>query len=133
MKAVMPQEIEVWYILPALRREFSKLLINKGHTQREVAKKLYLTEAAVSQYMNGKRGRDLEFDDEMKREISQSLENFLKTGNLVGEFQQLCRKLRESKFLCVIHRKFGIVPEECKIYQDKILCLEDDQNANARI
>ena len=123
MKAVMPQEIEVWYILPALRREFSKILIGKGLSQRAVAKKLYLTEAAVSQYMNGKRGNDLEFDNNMRKEIENSVENFLKTGNLVGEFQELCRKIRQSRLLCSIHEKFGILPEECKLNSGEVICM----------
>ncbi len=124
MKNIMPQEIEVWYILPALRREFSKILIGKGLTQREVANKLYLTEAAVSQYMNGKRGHDLEFDNRMKKEIEDSVENFLKTGNLVREFQELCTKIRQSRLLCAIHEKFGILPEECKLNPGEVICMK---------
>ncbi|MEK6922554.1 MAG: helix-turn-helix domain-containing protein [Nanoarchaeota archaeon] len=128
MKAVMPQEIEVWYILPALRREFSKILVEKGLSQREIAKKLYLTEAAVSQYLHGKRGNDLEFDEITANDIRGSVEIFLKTGNLVGEFQQLCTKIRKSKLLCKIHEKYGTLPEECKLYPNEIICVTEENN-----
>lgn len=121
MKGVMPQEIEVWYILPALRKEFSKIMVGKGMTQREIAKKLYLTEAAVSQYLKGKRGGNLDFSEDLQKEIKESANRLLKTGQIVQEFQALCRKVRESEMLCDIHKKYGITPPECK---EGIICLE---------
>ena len=117
----MPQEIEVWYILPALRKEFSKIMLEKGLTQREIAKKLYITEAAVSQYLKGKRGGDLNFLENIKREIIASVDRLLNTGNIVQEFQALCRKIRESEMLCEIHRKYGTPPPEC---DHGVICLE---------
>ena|SRR3990167_2576229 len=121
MKGVMPQEIEVWYILPALRKEFSKLMLNKGLTQREIAKKLYITEAAVSQYIKGKRGGNLIFSEAIQREIAEGAERLMNTGNIVQEFQLLCKKIRESEMLCQIHRKYGLAPPECN---HGIICLE---------
>ena len=122
MKGVMPQEIEVWYILPALRKEFSKIMVNKSLTQREIAKKLYITEAAISQYLKGKRGGNLEFTDEIKNEINESVDRLLQKGNIVQEFQLLCRKIRKSSMLCEIHKKYGIVPPEC---EQGVICLEE--------
>ena len=40
MSMKLPQEIDVWYIIPAIRREFAKGLLKKGLKQREIAKKL---------------------------------------------------------------------------------------------
>lgn len=128
MKGVMPQEIEVWYILPALRKEFTKLMVKKGLTQREVAQKLLITEAAVSQYLKGKRGGNLEFSEELQNEIEQGVERLLNSGLIVREFQMLCRKVRESKMLCDIHKKYGITPPEC---EEGVVCLEE--NANSKI
>ncbi len=121
MKGIMPQEIEVWYILPALRKEFTKIMVEKGLTQREVAKKLFITEAAVSQYLKGKRGGNLAFTDEIKKEIKESVDRLIKTGNIVQEFQTLCRRIRESEILCQIHRKYATVSAEC---EKGIICLE---------
>ena len=121
MKGIMPQEIEVWYILPALRKEFTKIMVEKGLTQKEVAKKLFITEAAVSQYLRGKRAGAFEFNDKIKPEIRSSVERVLQTGNIIQEFQILCRKIRESGFLCDIHKKHGITTEECN---ESIICLE---------
>jgi len=122
MKGIMPQEIEVWYILPALRKEFSKIMLKKGLSQREIAKRLYITEAAISQYLKGKRGGNLEFTEELQEDIKNGVDNLLKTGNIVQEFQYLCRRVRESKMLCEIHKKYGITPPECK---GEVICLEN--------
>ena len=121
MKGVMPQEIEVWYILPALRKEFSRQMLEKNLTQKEIAKKLLLTESAVSQYLKGKRGGNLEFNNKIKEDIKISVDNVLKTGNLIQELQLLCRKIRENGFLCEIHKKHGIVSKEC---ETGIICLQ---------
>ena len=58
----LPQEIEVWYVIPAIRREFAKGLIKKGLKQREVARMLGVTDAAVSQYFSSKRGSEVRFN-----------------------------------------------------------------------
>ena len=54
---LQPQEVEVFYVLPAIRRALAKAMIVQGLSQREVAKRLGLTEGAVSQYMHGKRAK----------------------------------------------------------------------------
>ncbi|MBA3044390.1 helix-turn-helix domain-containing protein, partial [archaeon] len=48
----MPCEVIIWYILPGIRREITKSLLKNGLSQREVAKKLGITDAAVSQYLS---------------------------------------------------------------------------------
>ena len=55
---LMPQEIELWYIYPSLRKEIAKFMI-KNHSlkQKEVADKLGVTKAAVSHYVNEKRSK----------------------------------------------------------------------------
>ncbi|MFH1405899.1 MAG: hypothetical protein ABIG52_01635 [Nanoarchaeota archaeon] len=52
-----PQEIEVWYILPAIRKELVLALKEKGHTQKEIASFLNVTEPAISQYTKEKRAK----------------------------------------------------------------------------
>ena len=66
----MPQEIEVRYIIPAIRRELASLLIKEHYkTQKEAAKILGLTEAAISQYQHSKRAKEVVFSDSVKNEI----------------------------------------------------------------
>jgi predicted transcriptional regulator len=55
-----PCEFSVKYLFPILRSEVSRSLIKKFKlTQMEVANRLGITQAAVSQYLNEKRGTHL--------------------------------------------------------------------------
>ncbi len=68
---MMPQEVEVWYVLPAIRRELAKVMKTKTVTrvasdgektehkitQKEIARMLGVTEPAITQYLLKKKGR----------------------------------------------------------------------------
>ncbi|MFW9962718.1 MAG: transcriptional regulator [Candidatus Sifarchaeia archaeon] len=68
---MMPQEVEVWYVLPAIRRELAKVMKTKvvsrqdedgkmvDHkiTQKEIARMLGVTEPAITQYLLKKKGQ----------------------------------------------------------------------------
>ncbi|MFW9769538.1 MAG: transcriptional regulator [Candidatus Thorarchaeota archaeon] len=68
---MMPQEVEVWYVIPAIRRELAKVMKTKvvkradedgemkDHkiTQKEIARMLGVTEPAITQYLLRKKGQ----------------------------------------------------------------------------
>ena len=54
---IFPCEKAVWYNLPRIRADIAAGLVKAGMTQSQAAKKLGVTPAAVSQYINKKRGR----------------------------------------------------------------------------
>ena len=54
---IFPCEKAVWYNLPQIRADIASGLVKKGMTQSKAAKKLGVTPAAVSQYLNKKRGQ----------------------------------------------------------------------------
>jgi predicted transcriptional regulator len=57
-------------VLSSIRREIVSSLINNfGLNQKEVADKLDITSSAVSQYLAGKRGYNITFDDDILEEI----------------------------------------------------------------
>ncbi len=63
MGITFPCEIISWRVLPAVRRELSKYLVEEKNTPRKaVAQKLGLTEAAVCQYLKRKRGGSYSFN-----------------------------------------------------------------------
>lgn len=109
-----PCEIVVAKILPTLRKELAKALVKKGMSQRDVAKKLGLTEAAVSQYIKKKRGKE---NIRIKRIIEKKIEELVKDGrNLsIRDICELCFVLRTSGMLCKIHKKYekGLVCNLC--------------------
>jgi predicted transcriptional regulator len=115
MKEHMPQEIEVWYVLPAIRKEFAKLMIKKGLSQREAAEKLGVTESAISQYIKEKRAKEvIAFDREIKSKMEKSVARVLEGGSLVKEMQKICLMVKNKRILCKISKKLGYAPKECR-------------------
>ena len=60
---MLPCEKAAKYKVPAIKARLAKNLKTKGYTQRQIADFLDVTEAAISQYLSGKRavrpGKDL--------------------------------------------------------------------------
>src|SRR3989344_5184961 len=113
---IYPQEIEVWYILPAIRRELAKHLINSGLKQKEVAVKLGVTEAAVSQYMKDKRANEIAFDVTIKKAIEKAAKRLIINNNVMREITRINDAMRKNKSICKIHHKYDKnLPEHCDI------------------
>ncbi len=110
-----PQEIEVFYILPAIRRELTINLKNLGLKQKEIAKLLYVTSAAVSQYLNSKRASQVKFTDEIKQEVKNSALKIKQGGFLLEETQYLLNKVRFARITCQIHEKLSNIPKNCEV------------------
>ena len=111
-----PQEIVVWFIIPALRRQFVIELKKHKLKQKEIASLLNLTEAAVSQYLKKKRGEKITFDAEIKKEVKKSAEKIVnKKSNFRKELQIILRKLEQTRFVCSVGHKYMGVPEDCNI------------------
>jgi len=97
-----PCEHIVWRGLPAIRKEIAKSMINDYClNQKLVAEKLGISHAAVSQYMSGKRGSELEITDKnIKKEIKKSAGLIIKKGDevLVSETCRICKIVNFIKF-----------------------------------
>lgn len=111
----MPQEIEVWYVLPALRRELALALKEEGLSQRKIAQKLSITESAVSQYLSNKRGKEFAFPKKMISMIKKSAKRVVDGKNAVSELYSLSSMIKKEKVLCKIHRNYSSVPRNCCI------------------
>jgi predicted transcriptional regulator len=110
---LMPQEIEVRYIIPSLRKELATSLKEKGLKQREIAETLNITPAAVSQYIKEKRGTT-EFNKEILKEIEKSGTKIIKDRFATQkELLKLTMTIRKSKTICDIHKQHDCVPENC--------------------
>jgi len=113
---IYPQEIEVWYVLPAIRKEISKELLKQGLTQKEIALKLGLTESAISQYLKEKRANSIEFDKEIKKSIETAAKRIIKNNHSMKEIERIIHKMRKNRVLCEIHHKYDKnLPEHCDI------------------
>jgi len=113
MKISTPQEIEAFHVIPAIRREVAANLKKRGHNQRVIAKKLGLTEAAVSYYLKGKRGTEVKFDEDSIKQIEKASERLDQGSQFVKEITYLCNFLRKSKKFCKISHQLGYAPENC--------------------
>lgn len=98
-----PQEIEVWYILPAIRKELVAALKGTGKTQKEIAKLLNITEAAVSQYIKEKRATEITFPQELKEFIRKAAQEIKDPSSAFHQIQKISEHIKHSKVLCQLH------------------------------
>lgn len=112
----LQQEVEAFYIIPALRRELAKHLVALGLTQRDVAKKLGVTDAAVSQYLSNKRGTAFEYDATITKAMAAAAKRMQATSSdaiIRKEIDALCALLKDEKVICAIHKKNTTVKDGC--------------------
>lgn len=105
----LPQEIEVWYIIPAVRRELARVLVEKHELTLEKAGGIIgVTKAAVSQYLKNKRASLFKIPTKIKKEIEKSAEIVVKDNNLaVREMMRILQEIKKIKCSCEICRKYN--------------------------
>ena len=111
----MPQEFEVWYIIPAIRKGLAEEMLKRDLRQKEIAGRLGITEAAVSQYMKSKRAGGIRLGRAIDREIKASAGRIIEGMDALGEMHRLTELCRKGKVLCRVHRKMGQAPQGCRI------------------
>ena len=126
----MPQEIEVWYILPAIRRELVKSMLNDMKlSQKQVAKIMNLTEPAVSQYLHSKRAKEVVFTKAVLQEIKSSAEKIVKNSDLlIPEMVKLSRLTEVKHVMCDIHKKQAYnLQDSCNIcfHEEKLIKIKN--------
>ncbi len=107
-----PQEVEVHYILPALRKALAVELKNKGMSQKEIAKLLHVTEPAVSQYTKGKRAGTLAFSEEVQTAISEAATAQL---NVMRTTQKLLKVIKNERVTCGVCKTVTLAPSDCEV------------------
>lgn len=119
---IMPQEMDVWYLLPALRRELSRILVvEESVKQKDIARILGITTAAVSQYLSGKRGTDLTFTPPEITVIHSFAKKMLENPSLVMQYMvELSIELKKSGSLCALHKSLdSSISESCTICKQR--------------
>ena len=93
-----PCEIVVWYVIPSIRLELAKELLNLGMKQKEISELLDITQPAVSQYISDKRGHEsIKFTDERQESIREFAidlkDGKLNQSGIISRICDLCRKI----------------------------------------
>ncbi len=132
---LMPQEVEVWYVLPSIRRELTRMLIAKEIPQKTIAQMLGVTEPAVTQYKLEKstgrsRGDQVRIPKKYLPEIEKSVEIIIKAWEkkapddnvyeeMTREVNRLIKVLRDGGVLCEVHRDYcDGVHDDCAACKD---------------
>ena len=117
----MPQEVEVWYLLPSLRKELAKCFI-KDHklSQKDAAEILGVTESAISQYFKSKRANELKFSISELEEIKKCADKIINDRkNLRLYFYELSKKMKGSNCMCKLHKKHDKnLPHDCSLCRE---------------
>lgn len=103
VKTKFPCEIVVWYVLPSIRSELAKDLVKLGLSQKEVSERLGITQAAVSQYANEKRGKTIKFKENVKeivKELAKDMARDDTFGNLTLRICEICMQIQRNEKLC---------------------------------
>lgn len=117
-KQLLPSEIQVWYVLPVIRKELARVLVKeKNVTQKEAAAILGITEAAVSQYLNDKRGNDVDLTVAIKREIELSAEKLLEgDSTILEQTMHLLQHKLVNELVCDYHKQHDpMIKKDCSI------------------
>ena len=106
---LLPQEIEVWYIIPAIRKELARLLTREYELSFEkTGEILGVSKAAVSQYLSNKRANKVKLSVGVKKEVAKSAKILSENPRLaLGEMQRLLKVMKDSKCSCDVCKKFN--------------------------
>jgi len=108
-----PQEVEVHYILPAVRKALAQQLKDRGLSQKEIARVLNVTEPAVSQYINAKRG-NVAFNDVIQEAVKLASQNLTTHTELMAHTQSLLKVIKEQGITCTLCKEITSAPPACR-------------------
>lgn len=106
---LLPQEIEVWYIIPAVRKELARLFTKDyGMSYEKAGKILGISKAAVSQYISNKRANKIKLTPEVKKEIAKSAKIISENHRVaLGEVQRILKFMKDKKCSCEVCKKYN--------------------------
>ena len=106
---MLPQEIEVWYIIPAVRKEFAKLLTKKhGLSYDKAGLVLGISKAAISQYLSNKRANKVCLNVKTKNEIKKSAVKISENPKIaMTEIQRILKFMKDNHCSCNVCKRYN--------------------------
>tara|TARA_B100000315_G_C14477311_1_gene541247 strand:+ start:753 stop:1160 length:408 start_codon:yes stop_codon:yes gene_type:complete len=127
---LLPEELISNAVIPKLRSMIALKLIDQHHlTQNQVAKKMNLTQAAVSNYIRKTRGNRLDLETCVELQTITSIIAKLFTNEIIdnkmilSKFQEAINFVKNNKLLCEYHIEMepNLDLTKCDICEDKHL------------
>jgi len=111
---LQPQEVEVYYVLPAIRRELAYALKRRGRSQAEIAALLGVTGASVSHYLRGHRGA--ESLCELAALANMAAAHVTDRESMLRETQAILTVLKQNRTICQLHERVSSdIPKGCDV------------------
>lgn len=115
-KIIYPAEVEVLYLLPAIRRQLALYLKERGLGQGEIARILKVSEPSISHYLKAKRATKVSFSEQENEEIRKSAEKLLQNNAcLVKETEFILSILKNNRSTCKICSEVTDMPKDCTV------------------
>jgi predicted transcriptional regulator len=95
----IPCQGMIWTGLPTIKKEIAKSIVNTfGLNQKDAARLLGITPAAICQYLSNKRGKIEISDKKIKVEIRISAKRIIQKGEPVvhAEICRICKLIRSN-------------------------------------
>ncbi len=116
LQIIQPQEVEVFYVLPAIRSRMAAALKKQGMKQKDIAGLLCVQESTISQYLNSKRAAEVKFNSAIDKEIAAAARKIKTKENLIRETQHIIELVRKDReVLCGLHKAVADVPQGCDV------------------
>ena len=114
-----PCEVVAKYVLPVFRAMVAKKLMDDYNlSQNEVAKKLGITQAAVSHYINSKRGSMMMSEMEKIPGVNKTVDNVVRNmvekddpDEMILAFCRLCSLVKSSQIFWDSFEKLRLQPK----------------------
>ncbi|MBI2141203.1 helix-turn-helix domain-containing protein [Candidatus Woesearchaeota archaeon] len=115
LQIIQPQEVEVFYILPAIRSGMAAAMKKQGMSQKDIAGLLCVQESTISQYLSSKRAAEVKFNDHINKEIAAAVKRIKTKSDLVRETQNILAMAKSEKILCRVHESVADLPAGCDV------------------
>lgn len=113
-----PCEIVVWYVIPAIRSELAKELLNLGMKQKDVSELMDITQPAVSQYITDKRGSGIKLNDDVRAMIKQFArelsEGEATKADLISRTCTICKNVKTMDVLEQLNIDKSELGDDCQ-------------------
>ena len=119
---MQPSELVAAKLVPAIRARLAQILMRDYHMKQvEVAKRMGITQAAVSHYNTKARAVDEEIlktfpeIEDGVRELAEKMSKGLSAPEQVAAIEELCEGIIKTERFCEYHRRYSRLDSQCQV------------------